>query len=62
MSASGPWTLDSSMKMKDEKNINLKLRYALDAFLDFLLDKIEEEHDVKQKAEIINRTVKEAFK
>jgi len=48
--------------MKEEENINFKLLYILDAFLDFLLSKIEEEHDVKQKAEMITNTIKKAFK
>ena len=49
--------------MQDKENTNFKLLQALDDFFDSLLSQIEEEHlERKEKAELVGRTVKEAFK
>jgi hypothetical protein len=49
--------------MQHQEKINLKLIQVLDTFLDFLLNQIDQEHlNSKEKAELVGKTVKEAFK
>ncbi len=49
--------------MQHQEKINLKLLQVLDTFLDFLLNQIDQEHlNSKEKAELVGKTVKEAFK